>query len=146
MGVLLLDLIMPHVSGQERLSQTVEDFPEIPVIIVTSNTEVETAVDCMHSGAFDYILKPADINQLVPCVRRSIEINQLRFKNTALSNRFMADILERPEVFSAIVTQDRKLQVIFQYCEAVAQGRQPVLIAGETGVGKGTNVLKILPV
>ncbi|MEW6593603.1 MAG: sigma-54 dependent transcriptional regulator [Thermodesulfobacteriota bacterium] len=134
--VLLLDLMMPHRSGQEILAQASRDYPDLPVIIVTGVNDVGTAVQCIQRGAFDYVLKPVEAERLLPSIGRALEIRRLRRENSELSNRFLADTLAHPEAFAAIVTGHPKMQAVFRYCEAVASGQQPVLISGETGVGK----------
>lgn len=134
--VILLDLVMPGVSGQELLSRLNELYPQIPVIVVTGVNEVETAVDCMRRGAFDYLVKPVKTDQLLPGITRALEVRQLRRENTRLADRFFDNKLNNPEAFAAIITGHPKMRAVFQYCEAVAEGRQPVLITGETGVGK----------
>ena len=133
---MLLDLMMPHVSGQEILRRVGQEHPDLPVIIVTGVNDVETAVQCIQQGAFDYVLKPVEAERLLPSIKRALEIRRLRRENTELSSRFFADKLAHPEVFSAIITNHPKMQAVFKYCEAVAEGQQPVLISGETGVGK----------
>jgi DNA-binding NtrC family response regulator len=134
--VLLLDLMMPHRSGQEIIAQTSRDYPELPVIIVTGVNDVGTAVQCIQHGAFDYVLKPVEAERLLPSIGRALEIRRLRRENSELSSRFLADTLAHPEAFAAILTSHPKMQAVFRYCEAVAGGQQPVLISGETGVGK----------
>lgn len=134
--LILLDLIMPHISGQEILTRISEDYPEIPIIIITGVNEVDSAVLCLKLGAFDYILKPVDMDRLVPAVKRAIEVRRLRRENALLSSRFMSKDLKHPEAFKAIITKNPAMQSMFKYCEAVAEGQQPVLITGETGVGK----------
>ncbi|MGV1099612.1 sigma-54-dependent transcriptional regulator [Thiovibrio sp. JS02] len=134
--IILLDLMMPHVSGQEILKEVSARHPEIPVIIVTGVNEVETAVQCIRNGAFDYVLKPVEIERLLPGIRRALEIRNLRRENTRLASSFFADKLAHPEAFKDIITNNEKMTTLFRYCEAIAEGRQPVLIAGETGVGK----------
>ena len=124
-------------SPAKRFSpRIVERFPHIPVIMVTGINEVDTAVRCMQKGAFDYVLKPVNGDRLLPSVRRAIEVRQLRRENAKLTKCFFSDSLEQPEKFSKIVTQSPKMRAIFQYCEAVARGSHPLLITGETGVGK----------
>jgi DNA-binding NtrC family response regulator len=132
----LLDLMMPHISGQEILARIREEYPHLPVIILTGVDEVATAVACMRGGAFDYLLKPVDEERLLLSIRRAVEMRQLRRENTTLARRILSERLDHPEAFSAILSRNRGMQAIFQYCEAVAEGRQPVLITGETGVGK----------
>ena len=134
--LILLDILMPGLSGEDILSRVVRDFPKIPVIMVTGINEVETAVRSMREGAFDYILKPVDKEQLLASVRRAVEVRQLRRENINLTRRFFSESLENPGSFSKIITRSHKMQKIFQYCEAVAVGDYPMLITGETGVGK----------
>ncbi len=134
--ILLLDLMMPHVSGHDILKDVSLRFPELPVIIVTGVNEVETAVHCIQQGAFDYVLKPVEIERLLPSIRRALEVRRLRRENSRLASSFFEKDPARPEVFSGIITGNDAMKSLFRYCEAIAEGRQPVLITGETGVGK----------
>ena len=134
--VMLLDLSMPHLSGKELLSLVTRDFPEIPVIIITGSNDVETAVACMKSGAFDYMVKPVEKSRLISGVKRAIEIRELQRENRLLRAHVLSDQLEHPEAFSEIVTNSGTMRSIFQYIEAISNSPQPVLITGETGVGK----------
>ena len=134
--VMLLDLSMPHISGGELLSLVTKDFPEIPVIIITGSNDVETAVACMKSGAFDYMVKPVEKSRLISGVKRAIELRELQRENRLLKARVLSDQFEHPEVFSEIITDSETMRSIFQYIEAISNTPQPVLITGETGVGK----------
>ena len=134
--VMLLDLNMPHLDGRELLRQINQAFPEIPVVVVTGAVEVETAVQCMKSGAFDYVVKPVEDERLVSSVHRAMAFRELRRENLALKQHILSDVLERPEAFAGIVTRNKKMLAIFQYIESIAQTSQPVLVRGETGVGK----------
>lgn len=134
--VLLLDLTMPHIDGRELLEQINQAFPEIPVIIVTGTVEVDTAVQCMKSGAFDYVVKPVEDERLVSAVHRAMAFRELKRENLALKQHILSDTLQQPEAFAEIITRDKKMLAIFQYVESIAQTSQPVLIRGETGVGK----------
>jgi DNA-binding NtrC family response regulator len=136
MEVILLDLIMPNVSGEELLRQIHENFPGVPVIIITAVNNLETAVNCMKYGAVDYMVKPVERNRLVSGVRRIIQVQELKRENLTLKNRILADRLEQPRAFSDIVTGNDKMISIFKYMEAVASSEDPVLITGETGTGK----------
>jgi len=135
-GVLVLDLSMPHLSGEELLKKVREEFPHLPVIVMTGLNEVETAVSCMKEGAFDYLVKPVESSRFVASVNRAREMRELQQEVSSLKMRLLSDRLERPEAFSGIVTNSRKMFGIFQYLEAIARSSQPVLITGETGVGK----------
>ncbi len=134
--VMLLDLSMPHISGEELLSLVTRDFPEVPVIIITGSNDVETAVACMKSGAFDYMVKPVEKSRLISGVKRAIEIRELQRENRLLRAHVLSDQLEHPEAFSEIVTNSGTIRSIFQYIEAISNSPQPVLITGETGAGK----------
>ena len=135
-SVVVLDMLMPHLSGWDLLPIVVKDFPDIPVIIITAVNEVKTAVDCMKEGTFDYLVKPVDKVRLVTTVQRAIEVRELREENTRLRDYLLSDKLEQPDVFSEIITQNPVMRSIFQYIEAIAENALPVLITGETGVGK----------
>ena len=135
-SVILLDMSMPHLSGWDLLPLIVGEHPDIPVIIVTALNEVETAVECMKVGAFDYLVKPVDDIRLLACVRRGINLSEARHENKVLKDYLLTDKLEHPEVFSEIVTCDKSMRAVFQYIEAIARTILPVLITGETGVGK----------
>lgn len=136
MAAVLLDLKMPHVTGEEILAQIAKNFPGLPVIVVTATDEVDTAVRCMSLGAFDYMLKPVDVERLVTGVRRAIETQEIRRENRLLTRHFLSDALLHPETFREIVTRNKQMYNLFQYVEAIAETSQPVLITGETGVGK----------
>ena len=134
--VILLDLTMPFVSGEDLLSVITVDFPEIPVIVVTGNNDIETAVKCMKSKAFDYMVKPVEKSRLISGVKRAIEFRELRRQNDKLKERLLSGTLKTPDAFSHIVTKNRMMLSLFQYAETIADTSQPVLITGETGVGK----------
>jgi DNA-binding NtrC family response regulator len=134
--VVLLDLMMPHLSGEEILAMMCSDHPGVPVIVVTGTNEVDIAVECMKVGAFDYIVKPVEKSRLIASVKRAVEIRELQRENSSLKRRVFSNELERPEAFVEIVTCSEAMRSIFQYIEAIAGSLQPVTITGETGVGK----------
>jgi DNA-binding NtrC family response regulator len=134
--VMMLDLSMPHVSGEELLSLVTKDYPEVPVIVITGSNDVETAVACMKTGAFDYMVKPVEKSRLVSGVKRAIELRELQRENELLRAHVLSDKLEHPEAFSEMVTSSPIMRSIFQYIESVSISPQPILITGETGVGK----------
>lgn len=135
-GVILLDLMMPNLSGKELLSIITAEFPEIPVIIITGSSEVETAVSCMKIGAFDYMVKPVEKNKLISVVKRAIQIRELQRENKLLKDRFFSDHVKNPDEFSDIITRNKAMRSIFQYVEAISISQQALLITGETGTGK----------
>jgi len=135
-GLVLLDLTMPHLSGEQLLGRITEEHPEVSVIVVSGLNQLETAVRCMQQGAFDYFVKTTEEDRIVKGVRRAIRMQELQRENREMRRRFLDDRLEHPEAFAAIVTQDKAMRSIFHYVEAVARGVQPVLVTGESGTGK----------
>jgi DNA-binding NtrC family response regulator len=133
--IVFLDLNMPHLSGQQVLQQIKERFPQVPVIILTANSEVETAVECLKLGAHDYLLKPISINSFGSALRTALEIGALRNEVLSLKGVSFAGKPGHP-AFSSIISQSQVMDRLFQYVEAIAPSGQPSLILGETGSGK----------
>ena len=134
--VMAVDLAMPGMSGEELIVEVGRTHPDVPVLVITGMGQVETAVQCIKRGAFDFFVKTNDKSSLVSGIRHAIEIRELRRENSGLRTRFLQDTLERPEAFAPIVTCSKAMRSIFQYIEAIARSTQPVLITGESGVGK----------
>ncbi len=135
-GLILLDLTMPHHSGEELLEQIVAEYPQVRVIVLSGMNQLETAVSCMRAGAFDYFVKTVEEERLVDGVRRAIQMVELEYENRAIRTLIFHDQLDTPEAFSTIVTNNSAMRARFQYLEAVAPSHQPILITGESGVGK----------
>jgi len=135
-SVVLLDLGMPYVTGESLLQRIASDYPDIPIIVVTGTDTVDTAVFCMRHGAFDYLVKPLDAERLLSSVRRALERQSLEEENRRVREKLLSPVLDHPEHFKHIVTCSPALAAIFQYVEAIASLSHPVLITGETGVGK----------
>ncbi len=133
---IVIDMSMPHVSGWDLLPQVVENYPDIPIVIITAIDEVETAVQSMKTGAFDYLVKPVDDSRLVSTIKRAIEYRDIRNENALLKQSLLSGKLEHPEAFSALVIRSSKMRSIFQYLEAISRTPLPVLVTGDTGVGK----------
>ncbi len=135
-SVVVLDLFMPKLSGMDLLPQLVSEYPEMPVIVMTATDETDTAVECMKKGAFYFLVKPAVPERLVATIRRALEQRMMSFELSNLRDQFFADKIMNPEAFASIVTVSTKMHTLFKYMGVVAPSRQPVLICGETGVGK----------
>jgi DNA-binding NtrC family response regulator len=90
----------------------------------------------MRQGAFDYVLKPIEDNRVASAVRRAQELRELRDELSTIKQRMLAPNLENPAAFETIITRNARLQALFRYVEAVATTDRPVLVTGETGVGK----------
>jgi two-component system, NtrC family, nitrogen regulation response regulator GlnG len=135
-GVLVLDLTMPHIAGQALLEQVAGEYPDIPILLMTATNDLETAVQCMQTGASDYLVKPVEESRLVSSVKRALEVRTLRAEVLSLKERLLTETPHQPEVFAEIITQSKAMFAIFRYLEAIAPSPQPVLITGETGTGK----------
>jgi two-component system, NtrC family, response regulator HydG len=135
-SIIILDLMMPHVSGLDLLPVLIRDFPHIPVIVMTSSDDIETAVSCIKAGAVDYLTKPVEIERLILSVDNALHVNELSMENRNLREYLLNDRLEHPAAFDAIITTSKKMRAIFKYIEVVAKSDQPILVTGETGVGK----------
>ncbi|HKJ05193.1 MAG TPA: sigma-54 dependent transcriptional regulator, partial [Geopsychrobacteraceae bacterium] len=134
--IVFLDLNMPHLSGQEVLQQVKSSMPQIPVIILTANSEIETAVECLKQGAHDYLLKPISMNTFGSALRSAMEICSLRNEVMSLKGVTFGHTPQRHPAFAEIVTKSPVMNGLFQYTEAISPSDQPVLILGETGSGK----------
>jgi len=134
--VVLLDLNLPEISGLEILQFIKKEQPVLPVIIVTGQNDIGTAVQIMKSGAFDYLAKPNDIGRVSVSVQNALKLGELENSLIRLKEEFFKDDLENPECFASIITANPAMYKIFHYMEAIRNSKQPVLISGETGVGK----------
>jgi DNA-binding NtrC family response regulator len=135
-SAVLLDLSMPPPNGEFLLKEISEKYPHIPVIIVTGHNELETAVRCMKTGAFDYLVKPVHETRLTSAVRRAVDMRELRSEYASFKDKVFSQSLSHPEAFRSIITVSRKMHSLFQYVETIAPSSRSVLITGETGSGK----------
>jgi two-component system response regulator HydG len=131
--IYLVDIKMPGMDGLELLSRIKVRQPDALIIVITAHGTVQTAVDAMKRGANDYICKPFDPEELSLIMERLAATKALRDENVALREQLM----DRLDVsLEGIVAQSRAMQNIFATIEEVAPAMTPVLIQGETGVGK----------
>lgn len=134
--VVFLDLNMPHMSGQEVLRELKSTKPQIPVIIVTADSEIETAVECLKLGAQDYLVKPIDLKMFSSALRNALEIGLLRNEVMSLKGISFGNREYTNRAFDRIVTKSPLMFALFQYIESIATSGLPTLILGETGSGK----------
>src|SRR5262245_18777583 len=114
-GVIVLDLTMPHLCGQELLERVCADHPDVPVILLTATSDLDTAVQCMQAGALDYLVKPVEENRLLSSVKRALDIRAMRTELLALKQCLLSDSGHQREAFAEIVTRDKAMSAVFRY-------------------------------
>ncbi len=129
--VVVLDIKMPRMDGIEVLRDLKERHPEIEVIMVTGLSEVQTAVQAMKLGAFDYLSKPFEPDELTHVVERALERRRLLRENQALKSEVGARYR-----FENIVGASASMQAVFRLIAQCAPTHATVLITGESGTGK----------
>jgi DNA-binding NtrC family response regulator len=129
--VAILDLRMPGMTGIEVLEQLKQVAPDTEALVMTGHASMETAIDAMRLGAFDYITKPCKLAEIEAVLRKVAEKRDLKNKNLALQNRVQA--AEGPTV---LVGKSPAMVSVHRLIATVAPTESTVLILGETGTGK----------
>ncbi len=129
--LVITDLKMPGLSGLELLRKIRADYPEVSVIIVTAFGTVETAVDAMKAGAYDYITKPVNSEELILIIERALAHQHLLEEVTTLRSN-----LDQKYGFENIIGRSGPLLYVLDLAARAAQTNATVLIHGETGTGK----------
>jgi two-component system response regulator AtoC len=129
--VLLLDLTMPEMDGMEVLKKLKSLDSSAEVIILTANATVLTAVEAMKLGAYDYLMKPFKIAELVPVIEKAYEKRKLRTENLLLKTQ----VRKQAEV-PALVAESPVMRELIERSRKIALSDFPVLITGESGTGK----------
>jgi len=135
-SIVILDLTMPHLSGQELLAMIVDNHPDIPVVVVSGLNQVDTAVQCIKQGASEYFIKTEETERLVNGIRKTLTLKNLQEENALLRDRVLEAKGYDQSFFDEIVTTNRGLQSIFHYLAAISRSSEPILVTGESGVGK----------
>ena len=130
-NVILLDVVMPGVDGISLMKKLKEDSGAPSVIVLTGKATVETAVEAMKNGAYDYLTKPYKLDELVVVIDRAYEFSRLSVKS-----RLLEQELVRQEVPFAFIGKSRQIQDILALIQKVAPADSPVFIQGESGTGK----------
>jgi DNA-binding NtrC family response regulator len=130
-SLVVTDVLMPQLGGLELMRRTRAMAPEVPVVVVTAHAAVEDAVNAMREGAFDYIEKPINRDQLKFVVRKALEVKELRRENLRLRQA----VSERLELKNMIGGSER-IQKVFQVASQAARVDSTVLILGQSGTGK----------
>ncbi len=129
--LILCDLMLPDGSGLDLLRDAKAQNPSIAVIMITAHTSTKSAVEALKSGAFDYIAKPFDIDEMKIIVGNAVERKELEDENLHLRSA-----LEERFTFSNILGKSPRMQEIFSIVQRIAKTMSTVLISGESGTGK----------
>ena len=131
LDLLLLDMKMARMDGIATLTALLQAGHDLPIIVLTAYSSVETAVDAMKKGAFDYMLKPVDIEELKLGIARALHLRIPREKNSTSQDGLQAQFS-----FDSIVGGSPAMQEMFATLAMVAPSDATVLITGESGTGK----------
>jgi DNA-binding NtrC family response regulator len=130
-AVVVADLVMPKLDGLGLLKAIQEELPFATVIILTGHGTIETAVDAMKHGAYDYATKPVDVPRLRILIQRALEKGEAVREVTLLRRR-----LKKVWGFGKLVGKSKAMQEVYRLIDLAAPTSAPVLISGESGTGK----------
>ena len=129
--LVITDLKMDGISGEDVVRHIVTETPGIPVIVLTGHGSIEEAVELMTKGAFYFLTKPLDLDQLNLIVKRALENRELSISHTMLKKQ-----LEEAKSCDRMIGKSSEMQKLYELIKKVAPSRASVLVTGESGVGK----------
>lgn len=129
--LILLDILLPDIYGLDLLAKLKEDDPHSEIIMVTAVNEIQEAVKAIKLGAYEYIIKPFVVDDVLTVIQRALEKRNLKKEVAYLRNE-----LERYHPFERMVGKDQKMKKIFNLISTISQSDGTVLIQGESGTGK----------
>jgi DNA-binding NtrC family response regulator len=130
--ILLVDIKMEGISGLDVLRNIKENDPDVAVVMITAYGSIPTAIEAMKNGAYDYMLKPFDPNELGVLIEKII-----RYQDQAREMQFLREEVKERTRFESMIGQSKPMQEIFDLICDVAPMESTVLITGQTGTGKG---------
>ena len=129
--LLITDLKMPGMDGLQVLHQARSHDPELPVILLTAHATVSTAISAMKEGAFDYVEKPFDNEELKALIRRALDVTRL-----TRENRYLRAELQSRYALDTVVAESAAMRDVLDLVRRAARSPSTVLISGESGTGK----------
>lgn len=129
--LVLLDLRMPKVNGMEVLREIKKTDADIPVVVITAYGSVDSAVEALKVGAYDFVTKPFKIEELKNIVHRALELEKLRRERNYLLDEFREEF-----GFEGVIGDSPKMREVMQVVKLVAKTDATILICGESGTGK----------
>ncbi len=129
--LVITDLRMPEVTGEQVMQKILSENPGVPVIVLTGHGSIDSAVDAMRLGAYDFLTKPLNLDRLTLIVKRALQGREL-----SLQHRHLQEELNGKKVFESIIGKSAHMQKVFDMIRRVADTKASVLVTGESGVGK----------
>jgi len=129
--VVISDIEMPEMRGMELLEHITKRTPQTFVIMITAFASLETAIAALRKGAYDYVLKPVDFDDILHRIRKLLEHRALSLENSLLRQE-----INRTYDFDQIIGQSQSMKNVFQIIRTVAESDGTVLITGKSGTGK----------
>ena len=129
--LVITDLRMDGISGEEVVKRVTTETPGIPVIVLTGHGSIDAAVEAMKSGAYDFLTKPLNLDQLNLIVKRALENREL-----SLQHKLLKEEIESSACLEQMIGRSAEMQKVFSMIKKVAPAKASVLITGESGVGK----------
>ena len=129
--VIILDIILPDLNGIDLLHELKSKYPEIEIIMLTAHGTVDSAIQSLKYGAYDYLTKPCKLDELEAIVKKAYEKRLLRNQNLMLKEQ-----ISRGKKFPHIIGESPMMRSVLDTVEKVARTQSTVLIQGESGVGK----------
>ena len=134
MDLIIADLKMPRLSGEDLLKEVSASYPTIPVIILTAYGTIESAVQAMRNGAYDFLTKPVNLDRLSLLVKRALSNREL-----VLQHRMLKEEVERNrrrQKYDRIIGKSAQMKKVMDVIDQIAPTKASALITGESGVGK----------
>ncbi|MBU1852654.1 MAG: sigma 54-interacting transcriptional regulator [Candidatus Omnitrophica bacterium] len=132
-NIVIADMKMPKMGGIALLKKIKSNFPQTEVVLITGYGNIETAVEAMKIGAFDYVTKPIVDTEIKIIIDKIIERNRLIEENVDLRKKLASSTRDR---FHKMIGRDSKMQKIYTMIEAIADSSATVLLSGDSGTGK----------
>ena len=129
--LVITDLRMPGISGEDVLKKITAEMPGIPVIVLTGHGSIDAAVQAMHDGAYDFLTKPLNLDQLELIVKRALQGRELSLQHQQLLSE-----VDKKRSVENITGNSAAMQKVVEMVKKVADAKISVLITGESGVGK----------
>ncbi|PID57250.1 hypothetical protein CSB45_08470 [candidate division KSB3 bacterium] len=127
----ICDIKMPKMSGMQVLESVVESSPNIPMIMISAYGTIDSAIESMKYGAYDYVTKPFKKDEILLTLKKAEERERLRREN-----QFLRQEVEKKYSFENIIGKSMKMQEVFRKIEKIANYKTTVLVTGESGTGK----------